>query len=388
MRSTSAPSNPASSSRSEAWSRTSPWAQGQALIPVASTPTTRREPAADAAAIPISETISCVRMRVTGVSRSSGYLAVTSTSARSACWRPTTARAMCSASSSTRSASSITSSSTASSKSSGKRDMCTPRWSGSRSTEQEISAKTSFSCGPRRSRIALLTPRTPARERPMRTSGSEAWRSERRSVRSIYAPDRTRGNSVTDETTFSEARQPGVPRPAHAARDRLRVRADDHPGGRARPDAGRLLGDDRAGLAAAGRAAGRALARRADRGRPLRPEAWTPCRHGELAAAAAESLGAERVGVSGDGVGVGRTATRRNGRSRRSSSAPFATAVSIGSSVVADGTELRVSPITPASAPVVLGEDLRDLGAAVAVRHVEWLGGSVSVDGETLTIRL
>ena len=55
--------------------------------------------------------------------------------------------------------------------------------------------------------------------------------------------------------------------------------------------------------------------------------------------------------------------------------------------VVADGQELRVSPITPASAPVVLGEDLRDLGAAVAVMHVGRLGGSVAVDGETLTVR-
>ena len=32
------------------------------------------------------------------------------------------------------------------------------------------------------------------------------------------------------------------------------------------------------------------------------------------------------------------------------------------------GAELRISPITPASAPVVLGEELRDLGAAIAVR--------------------
>ena len=38
-------------------------------MPVASTPTTRRAPVADAAAIPISETISCVFIRVTGVSR-------------------------------------------------------------------------------------------------------------------------------------------------------------------------------------------------------------------------------------------------------------------------------------------------------------------------------
>ena len=57
-------------------------------------------------------------------------------------------------------------------------------------------------------------------------------------------------------------------------------------------------------------------------------------------------------------------------------------------SVVVRGTELDVSPVTPASAPVVLGRDLRDLGAAVAVRVVEQLGGSVSLDGETLTIRL
>ena len=40
------------------------------------------------------------------------------------------------------------------------------------------------------------------------------------------------------------------------------------------------------------------------------------------------------------------------------------------------------------AAPVVLGDDLRDLGAAVAVRLVRRLGGSVSVAGETLTVRL
>jgi hypothetical protein len=37
---------------------------------------------------------------------------------------------------------------------------------------------------------------------------------------------------------------------------------------------------------------------------------------------------------------------------------------------------------------VLLGEDLRDLGAAVAVRLVQALGGSVSLDGDTLTVRL
>jgi two-component system, OmpR family, sensor histidine kinase KdpD len=109
---------------------------------------------------------------------------------------------------------------------------------------------------------------------------------------------------------------------------------------------------------------------------------------GELAAAAAERLGADRVGVSGDGaaVSVDPEATKR------SVSALVQCALRHGGlehvDVVADGQDLRVTPITPASAPVVLGEDLRDLGAAVAVMHVGWLGGSVAVNGETLTVRL
>src|ERR687888_565805 len=84
---------------------------------------------------------------------------------------------MCSASSSTRKASPITTSSIASSKSSGKRDMCTPFWSASRSTVHSIAAEISFSLPACESRIALLTPVTPTRERPMRTSGEDAWRS-------------------------------------------------------------------------------------------------------------------------------------------------------------------------------------------------------------------
>lgn len=57
-------------------------------------------------------------------------------------------------------------------------------------------------------------------------------------------------------------------------------------------------------------------------------------------------------------------------------------------SVAVRGAEIDVSPVTPASAPVVLGEDLRDLGAAVAVRLIRRLGGDVRVEGDTLTIRL
>jgi signal transduction histidine kinase len=57
-------------------------------------------------------------------------------------------------------------------------------------------------------------------------------------------------------------------------------------------------------------------------------------------------------------------------------------------SVVVRGAEIDVSPITPASAPVVLGEDLRDLRAAVAVRVLRALGGDAAVEGDVLTLRL
>jgi hypothetical protein len=54
----------------------------------------------------------------------------------------------------------------------------------------------------------------------------------------------------------------------------------------------------------------------------------------------------------------------------------------------ANGPTLTVSPITASSGPVLLGEELRDLGAAVAVIVVRALGGSVDLDGDTLTVRL
>ena len=52
------------------------------------------------------------------------------------------------------------------------------------------------------------------------------------------------------------------------------------------------------------------------------------------------------------------------------------------------GREIDVAPVTASASPVVTGADLRDLGAAVAVMLLETLGGGVSVEGETLTVRL
>jgi signal transduction histidine kinase len=107
-----------------------------------------------------------------------------------------------------------------------------------------------------------------------------------------------------------------------------------------------------------------------------------------LARAAAERLGSERVAVSGPGgtVRVDVEATER------AVSALVQSALRHGGlddvSVVADGPALRISPVTAASGPVVLGEELRDLGAAVAAKLVETLGGSLELEDETLTIRL
>ena len=104
----------------------------------------------------------------------------------------------------------------------------------------------------------------------------------------------------------------------------------------------------------------------------------------ELAQAAAARLGEERVRVTGSGAALETDADAVE----RGLAALFQSALRHGGldsvEVEVDGAEIRLSRVTAASAPVVLGDDLRDLGAAVAVRLVRRLGGSVSVDGETL----
>jgi signal transduction histidine kinase len=108
----------------------------------------------------------------------------------------------------------------------------------------------------------------------------------------------------------------------------------------------------------------------------------------ELAQAAAARLGEDRVRVGGSGVAFQTDAEAVE----RGLAALFQSALRHGGfeqvEVEVDGAEIRLSPVTPASAPVVLGEDLRDLGAAVAVRLVRRLGGSVSAAGATVEIRL
>ena len=108
----------------------------------------------------------------------------------------------------------------------------------------------------------------------------------------------------------------------------------------------------------------------------------------ELARAAASNLGEDRVKISGEG---GEVHVDPDGTQRGISALAQAALRHGGLDEVAlhvNGSTLALSPVTASSAPVVLGEDLRDLGAAVAVRVVDALGGSLALDGDTLTITL
>jgi signal transduction histidine kinase len=53
-----------------------------------------------------------------------------------------------------------------------------------------------------------------------------------------------------------------------------------------------------------------------------------------------------------------------------------------------EGPTISISPLTEYSAPVVLGEELRELQAAAAVRLVTALGGTIGRDGDSLRIGL
>lgn len=108
----------------------------------------------------------------------------------------------------------------------------------------------------------------------------------------------------------------------------------------------------------------------------------------DFAHGAAEELGAERVAVTGEGVEVevDVDATRRAVASLAQCALRHGGLERVELAVTRE--ELALAPITAASAPVVLGEDLRDLGAAIAVRLLQAQGGSVALDGETLRIRL
>ena len=107
-----------------------------------------------------------------------------------------------------------------------------------------------------------------------------------------------------------------------------------------------------------------------------------------LARDAAAQLGEDRVNVTGDGT----TVHVDPDSTRRGIAALVQAALRHGGldevDVRVGGATLAISPVTASSAPVLLGQELRDLGAAVACLVIRALGGSVAVEGETLTVQL
>jgi signal transduction histidine kinase len=108
----------------------------------------------------------------------------------------------------------------------------------------------------------------------------------------------------------------------------------------------------------------------------------------ELARQAATDLGEERVVVSGEGtlVRVDPEAVRRalgklaKAAARHGGHDEVALAVR--------GGVFEVTPVSGTAAPVLLGDELRELGAAAAAALIRALGGSLAVEDERLIVTL
>lgn len=101
---------------------------------------------------------------------------------------------------------------------------------------------------------------------------------------------------------------------------------------------------------------------------------------------------AARLGERGRATGEGAAIEVDHDRAERAVAALALCAVRHGGidtvELRADGAEITIGPITPEAARVVLGEELKDLGAAIARRVVEAMGGSLELDAGSLRIRL
>ena len=60
----------------------------------------------------------------------------------------------------------------------------------------------------------------------------------------------------------------------------------------------------------------------------------------------------------------------------------------VEAAIQVEGPRVAIGPVDAVTAPIVLGEDQKDLGAAVAVRLVRALGGAVEVAGGRLVVTL
>jgi signal transduction histidine kinase len=108
----------------------------------------------------------------------------------------------------------------------------------------------------------------------------------------------------------------------------------------------------------------------------------------ELATTAAGELPDDRVIVSGEGATVRVPPEQTRRALARLAKAAARHGGHDEVTLVVRGPELELAPVSRSAAPVVLGEELRELSAAAAVALIEAIGGSLSVEGERLLIRL
>jgi signal transduction histidine kinase len=106
----------------------------------------------------------------------------------------------------------------------------------------------------------------------------------------------------------------------------------------------------------------------------------------DLARATAELLGSDLATANGEGASVRVDADE----TVRALAALARAALRHGGlehiQLVAAGTDIRIAPVSADTAEVVLAEEIRDLGAAVAVWLMYALGGSVELDGEAIRV--
>jgi signal transduction histidine kinase len=100
----------------------------------------------------------------------------------------------------------------------------------------------------------------------------------------------------------------------------------------------------------------------------------------ELARAAVPEATGTGAAVQVDAEAVERSLAALERAARRHGGVEVAVAV--------EGAEVSFAPVVAEAAPIVLGDDPKDLGAAVAVRLLRALGGSVELAGERLAVTL
>jgi signal transduction histidine kinase len=107
-----------------------------------------------------------------------------------------------------------------------------------------------------------------------------------------------------------------------------------------------------------------------------------------LARKAAARLDPDRVTAAGDGLAVRVDSEATERALARLAECALRHGGLEHVDITARGSRLEIAPIPGEVVPIILGDELRDLGAAIARRVIEALGGSIAVEDERLVVRL